>query len=129
MFSLSFGIMIYNLVLLIKIKERGFIYRTLLVAVLLNFMYSFIYFINIILPNLDFAQKIFPVTRIVLLFKLVNLMNFEYRSLKILDIVDKKNTNTKQVLNEMKKTKVVMITCSFFFTIGFIIEIFGNLST
>ena len=121
--------MIYNLVLLIKIKERGFIYRTLLVAVLLNFMYSFIYFINIILPNLDFAQKIFPVTRIVLLFKLVNLMNFEYRSLKILDIVDKKNTNTKQVLNEMKKTKVVMITCSFLFIIGFIIEIFGNLST
>ena len=95
MFLLSFIIMIYNLILLIKIKKKGFTFRTLLFAIILNFMYSFIYFMSLILPDLDFTQRIFIFSRIVLLFKLVNLMNFEYRSMKILDIIDKNNTNTK----------------------------------
>ena len=60
-----------------------------------------------------------------MLFKLINLMSFEYKTLKVLDIIDKKNTNTKQVLGEMFKTKVVMIICSLFFIFGFITEIFA----
>ena len=50
---------------------------------------------SLILPDLDFTKRIFIFSRIVLLFKLVNLMNFEYRSMKILDIIEKNNTNTK----------------------------------